>query len=85
MTKRNCERCGTPFETNRNAQRFCSVACRDVGKRERQAIYSKRGEEKRREKKRMVMTKENKSLIELSAEARNAGMTYGQYVAAMKL
>ena len=77
IRKRNCKCCGKPFETQQIATKYCSKECARDGR-----LDMKRKRE--RELRQMEKAKSN-TLVDIAVEARNAGMTYGQYVAAMKL
>ena len=74
---RICDECGQEFERVNNNQRYCSAECKANMQKKRMAIYA----EKKIKKKMNKMP----ALIDISAEARKAGMSYGKYVAMMKL
>lgn len=80
--KRNCKHCGTPFEGKYNAQKYCCQECANIGK-----INSHRERQREQRQKARVEKELSRSttLADIAVEARNAGMSYGKYVAAMKL
>lgn len=69
----NCEICGKTIEIKSYNQRTCGGECSKELRRMEQR--------KPRKKKIQVKTVKGKTLGELAAEAREAGMTYGQYIA----
>ena len=80
MQKRKCVICGKSFGSERYNAKYCSETCKDKG---RQAI-TKENERIKREratKARKARKNSQKQLINISAEAKKAGMSYGQYVA----
>ena len=72
-----CPICGKEFKQIRGNQIVCSSECRK--KRTRQLAK----ENKKTEKKKRTKTV-RKSLIEIEKEAKEAGMSYGKYVALME-
>lgn len=78
---RTCPVCGMEF-TDRT-RKYCSPKCSKEGYRRRQLKYSKerQHEEKENQLRRTEKPKEKSQLERLAKEAREAGMTYGQYVA----
>lgn len=66
---RLCKNCGNQFLTMHNSKAYCSDECVKAMKRKRKA--AERNGKKNK----------NKSLRELTVEARKHGMSYGQYVA----
>ena len=71
-----CDRCGKEFEANESRiyQKYCSIECREKARiQKRRETY----ERKKEEKKKKVVDK----LQQDAAGAREAGMTYGQYMA----
>ena len=71
-TVRKCALCGTEFTTTTPRKIYCNEMCR------RKVCSSNQTERRRNERK---PKKKNKSLRELTVEARKHGMSYGQYVA----
>lgn len=72
----NCEYCGSTFLRGSSMQRFCTVACRNKFNREKEKtmyLMSSQGV--------VPIHKPNKSITEISREAKKLGLTYGQYVA----
>lgn len=76
---RRCAYCGNCFVATHYNVKYCSLTCRDARNLRVQSESRKRprGEAGRE--------KPAKSLVDIAVEARKAGMTYGQYVAKMKL
>lgn len=78
--KRYCKCCGKPFETIYIAAKYCGESCR---------VDSQRREKMERQRERRKMEKAEKektksaTIVSIDAEARKAGMSYGQYVAKM--
>ena len=79
--KRNCKLCGSIFEAVNNAQKFCSVECREdfsQGRRkESKMLYKQRQRLKITES-----TKQEKTAGEIDKEAKENGTSYGKHVAA---
>lgn len=73
-TLKVCEVCGKEFMGVKCAK-VCSPACRKEANRVRDAI------ERIKQKEQQADRKEMSDLARINAEARAAGMTYGQYVA----
>ena len=76
---RTCDECGQEFERVNNNQRYCSAECKANMQKKRMAIYAETQKKRNAEKK--IKEKMNKmpALIDISAEARKAGMSYGKY------
>lgn len=70
-----CKICGSSFVATHNTTVICSKKCKDEAKRI-SIKKCKEKEEKKREKR-------NKEIIDIAVAAREAGMTYGQYVGLM--
>lgn len=78
---RTCPICGREFVTER--RRYCSESCSREARGKQQKTYNRemsRKPEQVSTKPRVKSKKEN-SLQELARKAREAGMSYGQYVA----
>ena len=68
LRTRICEGCGKEFAPNGTAQKFCTKECwQKYG-----AVYIP---------KRMRRKKSHSILAELNQQARDAGLTYGKYIA----
>lgn len=80
---KKCEICGKLFDAWNNRQKFCSDDCRYKHKLQQGAVF--REVYKSQEQKQKSRKKKKPTLTEISAAARQAGMTYGQYVAKMGL
>lgn len=70
-----CEMCGEKFLSYRSNIKFCSDACRSAAKREYPSVKRRCGE----------VTTPSSTLAEINQQARDAGMSYGQYVAQLWL
>lgn len=79
LTKR-CTICGQPYVTTNINAKYCSDDCRKAGTREinRQARAEQREKEEKRKN-------SQQCIIDIAVLARQAGMTYGQYVSKMGL
>ncbi len=71
IRRKRCEFCGKEFEGEHNRV-YCCDECKKQGYREKDR--RKRAENKRKRK-------SNQELTDVAALAKEAGMTYGQYVA----
>lgn len=78
----NCCVCGNPFEAMNRGKRYCSVTCKNMAASERDRIRYRQEKER---KSRPQRKKKSKSLAEWDAEARAAGMSYGQYRAMVEM
>jgi hypothetical protein len=77
--KRDCKICGKEFVTTHNRTLCCSDKCSSVSKYRNNLL---------RKSKKDAMRKADKKRAELAtinARAKEAGMSYGQYVAMMEL
>ena len=73
-----CVHCGTVFVQDHINQRYCSDMCKKIAK----AVQDSQSQTRRIEAKKSIRAKKiNKSIKDLATEAREHGMTYGQYVA----
>lgn len=77
MTKRKCKRCGKSFVPKNNKQTYCNPICRIEYHKEMAMAEKEELQEYRKRK--------GKSIKNIAAEAKAAGMTYGQYVSKMGL
>ena len=77
--QKKCAVCDKEFGAWNNRQKFCCEACKRKNAKKYYEAY-KHVEIKDKAKK-----NKGTSLEEIDKEARKAGMTYGQYVAMMKL
>ena len=79
-----CTVCGKKFIATRTNAKYCDAKCLKIGTAE----TSKIAKEKLKTKKDAERAKQNRkkeSLASIAVAARQAGMTYGQYVAKMGL
>lgn len=77
-----CMVCGKPFIGKNVSAKLCSVECKKI--RARQCEIARKSLEKEGGKKAPIPKlkfKKPKSLAQVNREAREKGMTYGQYVA----
>lgn len=71
--QKKCKYCGKEFNSTKNDRRYCSDECRkksqlEMSKKRRKGAHIK---------------KPNAAVVDIAVKAREAGMTYGQYVAKM--
>lgn len=66
-----CENCGEKFISYRSNIKFCSDTCRSAAKKDYPSVKRRRGE----------VTTPSSTLAEINQQARDAGMSYGKYVA----
>lgn len=76
---RRCAVCNKLYIATRQNAKYCSADCRLEGTYAMKRTYKERKEQKAKPK------KLKKSITDIAVEARQAGMTYGQYVAKMGL
>ena len=75
-----CAVCGREFEKVKNRQTICSDECRELRKKENVTkAWNKRKLKAEIEKRKSASN--SKSIAEIQAEARNLGLSYGEYVA----
>lgn len=78
----NCIVCGSPFSAYNRNSKFCSKECESMHDNEiRRRKYRVEASQKRKN----AGKKKVKTLEEWNAEARAAGMSYGQYRAMVEL
>ncbi len=70
-----CVHCGKPFMANGTRNKFCSEACKVVAQRDQKRAY-----ENKKKALKLERQQKSKNIGEVSAAAKKAGMTYGQYV-----
>ena len=75
-----CEWCGTEFKGCRHDVRFCCTACQKEATKERAKVLRKMRLEENRKR-----LERQQTITQIAVKARQAGMTYGQYVARMGL
>lgn len=77
--RKKCAYCGKEF-TGLHSRRYCSEECKKLGYTER---LRKEAEKKKQNRKKPARKKgkPNQEIIDIAVLARQAGMTYGQYVA----
>lgn len=78
--ERKCVYCGMPYIATRRNAKYCSDICRRIETLRNAKVLR----DKAKDEKAMKMAKQ-RSIIDLAKEAKNAGLTYGQYVAKMGL
>lgn len=84
MEKRKCKVCGDTFFTNRSTQKYCSKECYAEARKKKcadryQKQKAKREKQKKVEKK-VKKTKYTGELAKYNDEAKQMGLTYGQYM-----
>jgi len=77
---KQCTICGASFETTNIHAKYCSDPCRKKASRKSYRQAKAKEKEELERKKNM-----QQSIIDIAVLARQAGMTYGQYVAKMGL
>ena len=81
---RKCAVCSRRYITTRANKKYCSTKCADIGEKR----AAKKNSTKQESKKIIAQKKREerrKAIIDIAAEARKHGMSYGQYVAKMEL
>ena len=73
-----CEHCGREFLADRAYTKYCSYECKEAVKKARRKDYNKKY---KKNKKADKTDKGRTSLTDINRMAREAGMSYGQYVA----
>ena len=71
MREKKCPVCGKVFKPS-GRQKYCNPKCTDIAQRNKLKSLNVEGKSR---------ALREKSLSEVAAEARKAGMTYGQYMA----
>ena len=77
---RKCVVCDKAYIATRANAKTCSTECSKLWNRFQSNEYNKMLKEKRAQEKK----NKKKTVTDIAVEARNAGMTYGQYVAIME-
>ena len=80
---KQCVVCGAKFGAWNQNQKFCCEPCKRKYTKIKEAEY--RENEKKRSEERQAKKKKQGELNNISVAAGKAGMSYGQYVAMMKL
>ena len=75
---KNCEICGKEFIGRRSTARYCSAACRELGKKETHKIWCKTNKKKKTEA-------AGTPIWQINEEARKLGLTYGKYKALQRI
>jgi len=78
-----CAECGIVFTPTSRAQKYCSTVCSDAARKLNEREYKARRRVLIRAKK-SYSKKSWMPLAEKAARARDAGMSYGQYVGMMR-
>ena len=78
--KYTCAVCGREFEKVKNRQTICSDECRMLKRKECERRNHMQRKLKSESEKRKSASN-SKSIAEIQAEARNLGLSYGEYVA----
>lgn len=77
---KQCTICGASYETTNIHAKYCSDVCRKKASKEMHRRSRAKQKEELERKKNM-----QQNIIDIAVLARQAGMTYGQYVAKMGL
>lgn len=78
---RKCVVCGKKYTAIRGNQKYCGSECEKIATLKQVEVRNKKLKVERRRKKK----KKNQDIIDIAIAAREAGMSYGQYVAKMGL
>jgi len=84
MYEKVCAYCGKTFEHNNTQTKYCGNECRAAVQREQNLRHRRKYLDRQATKpkaKRKPKIEKPKTLSEIAAAAREAGMTYGEYVA----
>lgn len=77
---RKCLICGKTYTAIRPNAKYCGESCADFAFKAKRQEREKKAKEKRKSEK-----KKTNSISEIEIKARDAGMTYGHYVAKMSV
>ena len=89
-----CAFCGKTFVCNTNCQRYCSKECNRLNQNAMKSKWYGAPEMEKNYKEQQALTareyrkrvrKSRAVLVDINEKAREAGMTYGQYVAQMEM
>lgn len=80
---KKCEICGQEFAPRRPGVFCCSKECSKVRAREHQKAYLKAAETHKKQEAEKAKKRKPESLEAINRKAREAGMTYGQYMVLM--
>ena len=84
-----CTICGSVFRSIRPTQKTCSPECKAIHDRNRkracQSRYNKKFKSmKKRTEQELNVVRRQSTVIDLAVQARNAGLSYGKYVASIQ-
>lgn len=79
--KKVCPRCSTPFETDSARRKYCYGSCSYDAILEHRPVNNQNRRKREKTRKLISKLRYKTPLAEVNARAREAGMTYGQYVA----
>lgn len=81
--QRICPVCGKTFETTSNRKVYCTIDCyqKHMYQKKHETYLKEKEEEAKQAKRRRRKMNSHQALVEASIEARNAGMSYGQWQA----
>ena len=82
----NCKHCNKPFYPKNGRFKYCSTECRLDEKKIQMVSISKTHAEERKKLKKIkqpIKPKQKQTIAEINILAKNAGMTYGEYVSKM--
>ena len=78
--KRKCEHCGKEYIPKRVNAKYCSRECSKKADRINSMEWYREWREKKKQQEEMKKAGKNQELARINAAAREAGMTYGEYV-----
>lgn len=76
--EKKCEICGSVYMPRSLSQKYCGQACAKIAERMKEAAREKTPKKTYTKKEK---PKPNQELVDMAARAKQAGMSYGQYVA----
>ena len=80
--QRECKHCGKLFLPSGGAQKYCSKECCDEEAKIRDNANREQSEQNKKIREYLKeSSKRRKILVNINAEAKKEGLTYGQYVA----
>lgn len=85
MTKKPCARCGEIIDAQHPNQKYCPNCSEWSRKKKARERKSLKAEDKRRSESmnKPSMSENMKNIARINAQARRAGLSYGQYLAIM--
>lgn len=81
---RKCTICGAKYTTTRPNAKYCGEECMEIGLKKRQ-IKNDALKAQRKAMELKLKSDRKNAIVNIAVEAKKAGMSYGQYVAKMRL